>query len=404
MTDEDEELTCLSKQQKRENYEGVKNTKTFGRLSTSGSKSCTDYVLPTTTFLIIFFMLFLCFELNSTNKSLKRTEGMLIENTKRTQAMLIENSFGRFQRENEVEKEQEKTYQEKTKEIEEKRKDMEEARDKYEKSIEDFRSKLNERLSNDLRPVIPSTKPVMEIQFVWGLWDDIPFPKIIPIQWQKKNPSFEINVWNTETIEALIQDRNPSDMEYWNRADPIFKSDFARIFILAYIGGFYFDADISPFSIKKCLSDRKSINPSVVWIESTTDGHNVLAWAEKYRKGLPEYDIRISNFAMVAKYPNQPFYLRVLRFMRFRWDAFEPRVDGFDYKPLHVSGPDVVTESVFGIRNETYLNIHPEDRHSENFVDIYTRQGNCFFNNMGSNKLVEQDGVENITTWKIGRV
>ena len=47
------------------------------------------------------------------------------------------------------------------------------------------------------------------------------------------------------------------------------------------------------------------MNPSVVWIESTTDGHSVLAWAEQYRKGLPEYDIRISNFAMVAKYPNQ---------------------------------------------------------------------------------------------------
>ena len=49
-------------------------------------------------------------------------------------------------------------------------------------------------------------------------------------------------------------------MEYWNRADPIFRSDFARIFILAYVGGYYFDADISPFSIQKCLSDRKCIN------------------------------------------------------------------------------------------------------------------------------------------------
>ena len=51
---------------------------------------------------------------------------------------------------------------------------------------------------------------------------------------------------------------------------------------------------------------------------------------------------------------------------------------------------------VFRIRNEAYLKTHPEDRYSENFVDIFTRHEIIL--------VVEKDEVEHIISWKIGRL
>ncbi len=87
-----------------------------------------------------------------------------------------------------------------------------------------------------------------KIHQIWGMWDNLPPNEELQgysDSLKKLNPEYEYTLWNSRTIEIMIEKSYPEYYDFYMKLPTnVHRCDVARYFILHKEGGIYADMDI----------------------------------------------------------------------------------------------------------------------------------------------------------------
>ena len=239
---------------------------------------------------------------------------------------------------------------------------------------------LGTRLENESASSrLPAPAP-RRINFVYlGLWPrkGSPMPSAFRRNlhsWRKKNEdTHPVKLWSLEDVLELLTSGAFSEqiVEAFHFASPIQKADLARYCILAAYGGWYFDLDTgvecsSQSSLHKCTNnlqtiyshkpfDLKSKSGALFWERGPLSRtEQQFSKRRKCRHNVPEYPLRLSNYALFAQDGKGRRFFRTvldLAACRVLQERDQPSGCDAEYTVLFTTGPDLTSEVAQGLRD-----------------------------------------------------
>mmetsp|Transcript_36312 Transcript_36312/g.75556 ORF Transcript_36312/g.75556 Transcript_36312/m.75556 type:complete len:341 (-) Transcript_36312:603-1625(-) len=237
------------------------------------------------------------------------------------------------------------------------------------------------------QPRVPEKE--RNIHFIFGLWEEETDPKTVaqnmPPNFQRNlqifedhNPGWKIKKWFSKAeIEEHIQlwtkpsnstsggkKRSYSVREAWRVASPVQRADMFRYLMLWKLGGFYFDLDVTCAGNNSVVELMKAVelDPSVhtaalFWERGRLDTFEQYeSQLEPVRRGIPEYRTRLANYALWSR-PGSKMMKCAIQLATYRIikvhkadHQLEERIP----RVLYSSGPDVICECAFGVRDKYF--------------------------------------------------
>ncbi|KAJ3330023.1 hypothetical protein HDU76_006646 [Blyttiomyces sp. JEL0837] len=218
----------------------------------------------------------------------------------------------------------------------------------------------NWRLPN-LPPKLPPTSEVFietTVHTIWGLFDDGHKPNTSIFEyWKLQNPDYQTIIHTKEDCDELVSSKYAWLQDIYEEMSPIEQADLLRLLVVHAYGGIYADLDVYP-----------STNFTNTLMEAGFDHriHEFVAFTEVYflddvifgreytiRQGIPEINTRIANYLLYAAKGSKVLYQvilmviqRVHRVQRMSSEQINSMPS--QYTVLYSSGPDAVTEALFG--------------------------------------------------------
>eukprot|EP00527_Entomoneis_sp_CCMP2396_P006388 CAMPEP_0198155282 /NCGR_PEP_ID=MMETSP1443-20131203/69053_1 /TAXON_ID=186043 /ORGANISM="Entomoneis sp., Strain CCMP2396" /LENGTH=337 /DNA_ID=CAMNT_0043822027 /DNA_START=35 /DNA_END=1048 /DNA_ORIENTATION=+ len=221
------------------------------------------------------------------------------------------------------------------------------------------------------------------IHFIFGLWDD-DVGKGLPVEFrrnlkafERSNPNWRIFKWFRKpmieryakawTVGNSSKDDEgsfPSTWKAWKVARPVQRADLFRYIMLWQMGGFYFDLDVeisgdnSVAALMKAVDLNPSIHTAALFYEKGRLTEEEAVWSahDIGRDGLPEYRTRLSNYALWSRPRSKlmecAVQLATYRILKVSKEDLD--LDSRLLATLYSSGPDVVTECAFGVREKGF--------------------------------------------------
>ncbi|EGD74799.1 hypothetical protein PTSG_07033 [Salpingoeca rosetta] len=204
------------------------------------------------------------------------------------------------------------------------------------------------------------------IHFIFGLWDDGEMPqhfKDTVAAWKRVNPAWNVKVWDAKEVKELWRSHFKDYRHIWKKALPIQRADIARLMILLVYGGLYADLDCVPSKPVDDVFDQAGfrfvVHDAIVCLEDDKDPAKMVHTARwPIRKGVPEYHRRVANYVMWAK-PGAQVIADALKLAVHRVETTDKSFYHVSGRPdlnnpyaiIYTTGPDVLTEAVFPIKN-----------------------------------------------------
>lgn len=189
------------------------------------------------------------------------------------------------------------------------------------------------------------------LHVIYGLWDNGKIPKkYIKNIYYWRSQGWQINIWNKSNLIELIHNEFPDFIDIFSSVKrKVQLADLARLMVIYSKGGLYIDLDTLPtnnlFEYISCLKSNH-----LFFIESYINNEFATnqALIHPIRKGLPELNERLANFAFAAC-PKNEIIKSILQLAKSRIinnSAFDS-----DYDIIFKTGPDCLTTAVNRFRN-----------------------------------------------------
>jgi mannosyltransferase OCH1-like enzyme len=192
-----------------------------------------------------------------------------------------------------------------------------------------------------------------KIYFLWGFLGDssenidtIYNDQLL--QWRNLNPLIEIEILNPESVKILT-DKSDYKSMYNNYELDIQKCDIIRYMLMYENGGIYSDLDVFPtINIKSLTLDIP--NKNIFFGIESISSHILCEEIGNYykiREGVPEKQIRISNYFFISLIKHHPIWLDILEYAKKR-----SHLKPIEKYILYTTGPDLITEAVLDNYNK----------------------------------------------------
>ena len=202
------------------------------------------------------------------------------------------------------------------------------------------------------------------VHFIYGFWSSGPMSvsqKNVIRTW--KDAGATVRVWGPAECAALWNTRKYAEFNLHGvPISPVQACDFARYMIVHAHGGWYADLDahyVGPHPLNTSTLSRNNRDKGLSLVETTLSKEEAHAMSLRYpiRKGKPEHQIRIANYAFYAP-PDSPWMWDCLQLAKrrvvesyavgLRSSIDSPETfEQAQYRVLYTTGPDVTTSTVF---------------------------------------------------------
>lgn len=186
------------------------------------------------------------------------------------------------------------------------------------------------------------------------------------------NPGYSMHIMNKTEFEAIIINTKRFYNIYNKLVTDIQKCDYSRYYLLYHYGGIYMDMDINnrqlQFNTLKVEYPEAKVFLSTECILSDDDCINV-AKENEIRKGVPESNIRVSNYFIMSE-SKHIFWTIVFKLIKER---LTPEIDK-KYDIIYTTGPDIISTSY-----DLYKKKYPESNEvvllsKERSNDLFTHE------------------------------
>lgn len=186
------------------------------------------------------------------------------------------------------------------------------------------------------------------------------------------NPGYSMHIMNKTEFESIIINTKRFYNIYNKLVTDIQKCDYSRYYLLYHYGGIYMDMDINnrklQFNTLKLEYPEAKVFLSTECILSDDDCINV-ANENEIRKGVPENNIRVSNYFIMSE-SKHIFWTIVFKLIKER---LTPEIDK-KYDIIYTTGPDIISTSY-----DLYKKKYPESNEvvllsKERSDDLFTHE------------------------------
>jgi hypothetical protein len=163
-----------------------------------------------------------------------------------------------------------------------------------------------------------------------------------PALWRELNPGYEVLIWDFQSLSSFIASKYPQYFSRWNRLDKVIKKcDFARLLLVHYFGGFYFDLDLLPRTsldsfmdagvVRHMTTQFVTVLPSPEPLEAV-DLHSRDFILSREHRPIDEIGFGVAN-GQIASKPGLPLWI----------DFLEAQIGSPDVRVLDYLGPWALT-------------------------------------------------------------
>ncbi|KAJ3327339.1 hypothetical protein HDU76_011972 [Blyttiomyces sp. JEL0837] len=199
------------------------------------------------------------------------------------------------------------------------------------------------------------------VHTIYGLWDDDTPPNTENFDlWETTHDNtYKLIIHNKTECDNLVSEKYPWLQHIYDAITPIERADLLRLLFIHTYGGIYADLDLKPKSNIEMALRKNGFNPKIHSLVAFTeviledDVNKGKSTRQNIRQSVPEINYRIANYIFYASRGSpvllQIVYMVTQRLHRKLLMSKEQKgiLDPF-YAVIYSSGPDAMTEAVFG--------------------------------------------------------